>query len=79
MPNTALVDNFDRVKDQITEDRIRDLHGYFIESLSENPQALRELSEAILSGDNLRAGDIVSDAVYRYCSPTDEEVTEAMQ
>jgi len=72
-------DEFADMKESMQEERIKDINGWFIESFSEAPDAtLKELSDCVLAGDNLRVGDIVSDLVHRYCTPDDEDVREAM-
>ena len=70
---------FESKKDGMTEDRFKDLNGWFIESITESSdENLAELRDAIQSGDNLKAGDIVSDMVYRYITPADEVVLEEL-
>ena len=70
---------FESKKDDIIEDRFKDLNGWFIESITEaSDENLAELRDAIQSGDNLKAGDIVSDMVYRYITPADEVVLEEL-
>jgi len=66
-------------QERICNERMNDLNGLFVESITEAPDAnLAELRDAIKSGDNLKAGDIVSDMVYRYCTPSEDEAAESL-
>ena len=70
---------FESKKDDIIEERFKDLTGWFLEGITESSDSnLAELRDAIQSGDNLKAGDIVSDMVYRYITPSDEDVLEVL-
>ncbi len=65
---------------RITDERVHDLNGYFTESFSElSDKNKTEIMNAVLDGANMLAGDLLIDAVYRWCSPTDEEVMEAIK
>ena len=65
---------FESKKDDMIQERFKDLTGWFLEGITESSESnLAELRDAIQSGDNLKAGDIISDMVYRYITPSEEE------
>ena len=66
-------------KEQMTNERIRDLNGCLVESITEaSDMNLSELAEAIIIGDALRVGDIVIDLAHRYCTPSDEDILKKL-
>ena len=70
---------FEDKKDDMIQERLDDLTGWFLESITESSdENLTELRNAIEAGDSLKAGDIVSDMVYRYITPKDEDVLEVL-
>ncbi len=71
---------FEDTKEYITSKRFADLRGSFLESFTEycSDEWLKELAEAIQSGDAQKAGDMLIDECYRNIYPSDEDVIERM-
>lgn len=65
-------------KDAIYTDRVSDLSGWFLESITEADN-LQELQDAVIYGDATRIGDIINDMITAYCTPTDEECIEELE
>jgi hypothetical protein len=68
----------------MTDERIRDVDGYFIESISERKTSdLERIAELVIK-DNTEAGSIIIGGLIRKwvlagCTPDDDEVDAAME
>ena len=65
------------------DDRIMDIHGYFIESLSEaRDEDLTRLARMVRDNENgtftIAIGALVTKLVVDYCKPDDESVLEVL-
>ena len=65
------------------DDRIMDIHGYFIESLSESSdEDLTRLARMVRDNQNgtftIAIGALVTKLVVDYCKPDDESVLEVL-
>ena len=64
-------------------DRIMDVHGYFLESLSERPTAdLKKLARMVRDNQNhsysAAIGGMITQWVLDYCKPSDDDVLEVL-
>jgi len=64
---------------ELRDERMADVDGWFFESFSEAPNTkLKGLSEACIQGDSALVGTIVLDLVRTYCTPSTNDVYQAI-
>jgi hypothetical protein len=72
-------DAFEDKKETIIAARMDDLNGWFLEGITEaSCENLDELRGAIVAGNNLKAGELISGIIYRYITPSDADVIEEL-
>jgi hypothetical protein len=78
-------DAFADMKEGILDDRVKDLNGWLLESLSEAPLEFMVGLSVMISSDmpadrigNQLLGKKVRAQVIAYCTPTDDEVIEQL-
>lgn len=70
-------------RQDMTDERVLDLNGYLLEGITERPESDLLALATLINGDDDMAGNaaigiLVRRWVREYCTPDDEDVTEAL-